>query len=47
VRASQHSKELRECDITSDGVITIGKKLKGYRGLLPGTPTMDGRPRRR
>jgi circadian clock protein KaiC len=47
VRASQHSKELREYDITSDGVITIGKALKGYRGLLTGTPRVDGRPRRR
>lgn len=39
LRASQHSKELREYDITSDGGITVGKTLKGYQGLLTGTPS--------
>ena len=39
LRASQHSNELREYDITSDGGITVGKTLKGYRGLLTGTPS--------
>src|SRR5450432_4270822 len=34
VHASQHSKELREYDITSDGGIVLGKALKGYQGLL-------------
>src|SRR6478735_1963496 len=34
LRASQHSKELREYDITSDGGIVVGKTLKGYTGLL-------------
>ena len=41
VRASQHSKELREYDITSDGGIVVGKTLKGYEGLLTGTPSTD------
>jgi circadian clock protein KaiC len=39
VRSSQHSKELREYEILSDGGIVLGKALKGYAGLLTGTPT--------
>ena len=38
VRSSQHSKDLREYEITSDGGIVIGEVLKGYEGLLTGTP---------
>lgn len=40
VRSSQHSKALKEYEITGSGVI-VGKTLKGYRGLLTGSP---GRP---
>jgi len=43
LRASQHSKDLREYDITSDGGIAVGRTLKGYQGLLTGTPSLDGR----
>ena len=45
LRASQHSKELREYDITSDGGIAVGKTLMGYRGLLTGTPALSGKNR--
>lgn len=38
VRASQHSKELREYEISSEGAIVIGAPLTGYDGLLTGTP---------
>ena len=38
VRSSQHSKELREYEISSDGGIVVGRILKGYEGLLTGTP---------
>ena len=38
VRSSQHSKELREYEISSDGRIAVGEVLKGYEGLLTGTP---------
>lgn len=38
VRSSQHSKELREYQISEDGGIVIGQTLKGYEGLLTGTP---------
>jgi circadian clock protein KaiC len=38
VRSSQHSKDLREYEISSEGGIVIGQVLKGYEGLLTGTP---------
>jgi circadian clock protein KaiC len=38
VRSSQHSKELREYEISPDGRIVVGKVLRGYEGLLTGTP---------
>jgi circadian clock protein KaiC len=38
VRASQHSKDLREYEISPDGGIGIGGVLGGYEGLLTGTP---------
>ncbi|HEY5243296.1 MAG TPA: ATPase domain-containing protein [Polyangiaceae bacterium] len=38
VRSSQHSKDLREYDITSNGGIVVGQGLKGYDGLLTGAP---------
>ena len=38
VRSSQHSKELREYEISADGRIILGRMLSGYDGLLTGTP---------
>jgi circadian clock protein KaiC len=38
VRSSQHSKELREYEISSAGGIVVGQALKGYHGLLTGAP---------
>jgi circadian clock protein KaiC len=38
VRSSQHSKDLREYEIVSDGGIAVGQVLKTYEGLLTGTP---------
>jgi circadian clock protein KaiC len=38
VRASQHSKDLREYEITSEGGLVVGQALKGYDGLLTGAP---------
>ena len=38
VRSSQHSKELREYEISSDGGIVVGQAAQGYEGLLTGTP---------
>jgi circadian clock protein KaiC len=42
IRASQHSKDLREYEITTDGGIVVGRALKGYEGLLTGTPMRGG-----
>ena len=37
MRGGDHSKELREYDITATGIV-VGERLKGYRGLLTGIP---------
>src|SRR6185503_12492805 len=42
VRSSQHSKDLREYEISPDGRIVVGKVLEGYEGLLTGTPRRHG-----
>jgi circadian clock protein KaiC len=39
VRGSAHSKELCEYEISPSGQIVVGKVLKGYDGLLTGTPS--------
>ena len=39
VRNSQHSKDLFEYEIKSDGGMVVGKPLTGYRGLLTGMPS--------
>lgn len=38
LRASQHSKDLREYEVSEDGGVVVGRALKGYEGLLTGTP---------
>lgn len=42
VRSSQHSKELREYEISADGGLVVGQRLKGYDGLLTGAPKAWG-----
>jgi circadian clock protein KaiC len=37
MRGSNHSKDIREYDITSDG-LQIGERLRGYHGLITGVP---------
>jgi circadian clock protein KaiC len=37
MRGGNHSKDIREYDITSDG-LRIGPRLTGYRGLVTGAP---------
>jgi circadian clock protein KaiC len=37
MRRSQHSHDLREFQITSDGFV-VGDRLRGYRGLITGVP---------
>ena len=41
VRSSQHSKDLREYEISSNGGIVVGRVLKGYEGLLTGRPRLS------
>ena len=43
VRASQHSKDLHEYEITAEGGIVVGQALIGYQGLLTGTPALHGK----
>lgn len=38
VHSSQHSKDLREYEITAGGTISVGQVLKGCQGLLTGAP---------
>lgn len=42
VRGSQHSKEIREYEVTSEGTLLVGKSLAAYEGLLSGAPTRIG-----
>jgi circadian clock protein KaiC len=55
VRGSAHSKDLRAFEITDQGIV-MGETLRGYEGLLTGSPelslsapseTGDRKPRRR
>jgi circadian clock protein KaiC len=46
VRASQHSKDLREYEIAPDGGIVVGAALRGYEGILTGGPVL-GRERKK
>ena len=39
VRGSNHSKDLREYEITSDAALVVGEPLRAYEGLLTGAPT--------
>ncbi|HEY6556289.1 MAG TPA: ATPase domain-containing protein, partial [Polyangiaceae bacterium] len=42
VRGSQHSKDLREYEITSEGQLRVGETLSAYEGLLTGAPIKVG-----
>jgi len=37
LRAGDHSKDIREYEITSEG-LRIGQRLTGYHGLITGVP---------
>ena len=41
MRAGDHSKDIREYEVTSGGV-KVGGRLSGYQGLLTGVPTIAG-----
>lgn len=38
VRSSPHSKDLREYEITNDGLVVMSGAIEGYAGILSGTP---------
>jgi circadian clock protein KaiC len=38
MRGGNHSKDIREYEITSKGVVIIGKRLTDYQGLITGIP---------
>jgi circadian clock protein KaiC len=38
MRGGNHSKDIREYEITSDGIVLIGPRLRGYQGLTTGVP---------
>jgi circadian clock protein KaiC len=44
MRGGSHSKDIREYQITSEGVIIIGPRLTGFRGLTTGNPERLGHP---
>ena len=37
MRGNGHSKDIREYEVTSDGLV-VGERLTGYQGLITGTP---------
>ena len=43
LRGSQHRKELRLYEVTNEGIV-IGNGLKGYEGLMSGTPRRISKP---
>jgi circadian clock protein KaiC len=44
MRGGNHSKDIREYQVTSEGVIIIGPRLTGFRGLTTGNPERLARP---
>jgi circadian clock protein KaiC len=44
MRGGNHAKDIREYEITSKGVVILGKRLIEYQGLISGIPVRSGRP---
>ena len=42
MRGGNHSKDIREYEITSKGVVIMGKRLTEYQGLISGIPVHSG-----
>jgi circadian clock protein KaiC len=38
-----HAKDIREYEITSEGVVILGKRLINYQGLISGLPVHSNR----
>jgi circadian clock protein KaiC len=39
MRGGNHAKDIREYEITSKGVVILGKRLINYQALISGIPT--------
>jgi circadian clock protein KaiC len=44
MRGGNHAKDVREYEITSKGVVILGKRLTNYQGLISGIPVRTDRP---
>jgi circadian clock protein KaiC len=44
MRGGNHAKDIREYEITSEGVVILGKRLANYQGLISGIPVHSDRP---
>ena len=44
MRGGNHAKDIREYEITSKGVVILGKRLTNYQGLISGIPVYTDRP---
>jgi len=44
MRGGNHAKDIREYEITSKGVVVLGKRLANYQGLISGIPIRSDRP---
>jgi circadian clock protein KaiC len=44
MRGGNHAKDIREYEITSKGVVILGKRLTNYQGLISGIPVHSGPP---
>jgi circadian clock protein KaiC len=38
MRGGNHAKDIREYEITSKGVVILGRRLTEYQGLISGVP---------
>lgn len=41
MRGGNHAKDIREYEITSKGVVILGKRLENYQGLITGIPVLS------
>jgi circadian clock protein KaiC len=44
MRGGNHAKDIREYEITDNGVVILGKRLTNYQALISGIPVRSDRP---
>jgi circadian clock protein KaiC len=44
LRGGNHAKDIRGYEITSKGVVILGKRLTNHQGLISGIPVHSDRP---